>query len=78
MAVLPSEIPCDMPVLREGHPPQRRDQGQICHRGVFRADCHHFACGGPDECYDCGYRDGLSDGRDLMELEMEDRYEGMD
>jgi len=67
-----------MPALREGHSVKRFNKGEVCQHGIVRADCNHFACGGPDECYDCGYADGLGDGRDLMEREMEDRYEGMD
>jgi len=78
MAVLPPENACEMPALRSGHPSKGCDKGQICQSGVVRADCRHFACGGPDECYDCGYRDGLSDGRELVRAELEDRYEGMD
>jgi len=82
MAILPTEIPCDVPVLREGHPSQGVRQGQICYRGAFRADCQFFAVGGPDECYDCGYRDGLDDGKTLVTQEyeqlLEDHYEGMD
>jgi len=82
MAILPTEVPCDMPVLREGHPSKGIGQGQICYRGILRADCGHFAVGGPNECYDCGYRDGLDDGRTLTLRECadaeEERYEGMD
>jgi len=78
VAVLSPQDANEMPALREGHSAKRVDKGEICQHGIIRADCHHFACGGPDECYDCGYADGLSDGRDLMEREMEDRYEGMD
>jgi len=78
MAILPTEVPCDMPVLREGHPSKGIGQGQICHRGVLRADCHHFACGGPNECYECGYRDGLDVAHELAAASIEDFYEGMD
>jgi len=48
---------------------------------MFRADCVFYAEGGPDECYDCGYRDGLDDGRELerdRSRSDEEMWEGMD
>ena len=65
MADVPTEDAGQVPPLREGHPVTRSDPGKVCEHGMFRADCIFYAEGGPDECYDCGYRDGLDDGREL-------------
>jgi len=68
-----------LPVLREDDQPQAAYPGDVCQAGIVRANCRFFAIEGPHACYDCGYRDGLDDGRTLAgAAEEEERWEAMD
>jgi len=65
-------------VLRQDAQPTASYSNDFCQVGIVRADCRWFAVEGPQACYDCGYRDGLDDGRTLESARQEERWEAMD
>jgi len=71
-----------VPFVRQDSQPTPSDKGDLCPNGIVRHQCRWYISVGADQCYFCGYREGMNDGTVIAENRLmdqaEERWEGMD